>query len=73
MRFEMTFTGNDEQLLALAEELSGGLDTPDLGDAMGFFITQTMFEDLEYSVIRESFTLNCWITFDNFQWEGIQK
>lgn len=60
-----------EHLINLAEELSGGLDSHDLGDAMGFFNFQAMMNGMEYEVIREDCTLRVAIIFDLFKWEGI--
>jgi hypothetical protein len=61
----------EELLINIAEEMSGGLDSHDVGDAMGFFITHAMFNNMEFEIINEIYTLRCSIDFDSFQWEGI--
>ena len=69
MKLNLRWTGTDEALVALADDLcEGGLDSLDLGDAMGFFITETMNSDMELHIEHESGTLDAEIVFDLFSW-----
>lgn len=71
MRFHLEFTGTDEELIDIAEDMSGGLDSHDLGDAMGFFLTHAMMNDSEFSYPskNEGTELRGWIEYDLFEWE----
>jgi hypothetical protein len=73
MRTELEFItdcNNPEELLInIAEEISGGLDSHDLGDAMGAFISHAQFNDSEFEIINEIYTLRVAIVFENFEWE----
>ncbi len=77
MKMELEFITDcinpDELLINIAEEMSEGLDSHDLGDAMGFFLTHCMMENSELEIITEVYTLRCWIDYDVFQWEGIRN
>jgi hypothetical protein len=78
MRLKLEFDGTSEELVNIAEELARedgdafGLDSHDLGDAMGCFITHAMYSDSEFEIVREGRTLKCWIEYENFEWEGIE-
>lgn len=72
MIFKVEFSGTPEQFILLAQELSeGGLDSLDMGDAMGYFISRTMEEYYEFDVFRDEFELRASIVFDSFQWKTI--
>lgn len=74
MRLEIDFTGTPEELIEIAEMISEEpLDSRDLGDAMGVFITHAMFNDSEFTFThpRTGNTLMGWILYDLFKWEGI--
>lgn len=77
MRLELEFDGSDEELIQIAERIASpdSLDSRDLGDSMGVFITHAMFNDSEFSAICNcgKHTLMVWIHYDLFKWEGIQK
>lgn len=76
MRLKLEFDGTSEELVDIAEEIARedgdafGLDSHDLGDAMGIFITHAMYSDSEFEMIRNEHTLKCWIEYDLFEWEG---
>lgn len=76
MRLQLEWNGTPIQLIELCDELAKdgteyGLDSLDLGDAMGFIITETMIDGGEYKVIRGELELRAWIDYDLFNWEGI--
>lgn len=66
------FDGTVEELINLAEQMSEGLDSHDLGDAMGFFIFHAaMYNDFEMKCdCPEQHTLRVTVEFENFIWEG---
>lgn len=75
MTMELTFAGTTEELISIAEyQLSPeSLDSRDLGDAMGFFLTACMMEGGEWSGSMPGcdHLVQCTIDFDLFKWEGI--
>ena len=77
MNFELEFITDcinpEELLINIAEEMSGGLDSHDLGDSMGFFIFHAMMNGFEFEIITEVYTLRGTIDFDSFKWEGISN
>lgn len=73
MKMELHFTGTEEELLQIAEyQLEGELDSRDLGDAMGFFLTECMMNGGELSCGMPGIDglVQCTIDYDLFQWEG---
>jgi hypothetical protein len=73
MRMKIQWNGTQDELIKLADEMSEhGLDSLDLGDSMGFFLTYAMFNDSEFEIHSGENTLKGWIEYESFQWEGIK-
>ena len=74
MKMTLEFEGTAEQLIQIAEYQSEGLDSHDLGDAMGDFLTEGMHEGGEFPCGSPEFPdllVQCTIDFDSFSWEGV--
>jgi len=82
MKFELNWEGTEQELIDFSDREAKarngeefGLDSLDLGDAMGFWITETMLEDCElisYDEVTKQ-SISCSITFDLFEWKGLKK
>jgi hypothetical protein len=76
MKMTLEFSGTDEELIQIAEyQNEEPLDSRDLGDAMGVFLTLCMMEGGEFSCSKPGIEglVQCTIDFDLFQWEGIKR
>ena len=74
-RTKIEFDGTSEELIEIAEEMSEGLDSHDLGDAMGFFIFHaSLYNDFEVKCSHPCMkhTLRVTQEHDLFEWEGIE-
>lgn len=79
MRHTMTSDGSPDQIIALADELHpDGLDSLDLGDALGALIEyargQSEYTDGGGSVMiaGEGFTITVDSEWELFEWEGLE-
>lgn len=82
MTLELEWGGTEKELIdfsdACAKEDSGeafGLDSPDIGDAMGYWITECMLGTGEVSRYdgKSKNMLSAVISYDSFSWEGLKK
>ena len=76
MKMNLRFEGTDEELIRIAiYQSKDGLDSNDLGDAMGFFITECMMEGGDYTCGMPGIKgiVQCSIDYDLFQWNGISN
>lgn len=73
MKMTLEFSGTTEELIEIAEYQSEGLDSHDLGDAMGYFLTECMMEGGEFTCGKPGIEgiVQCTIEYDSFSWEGI--
>jgi hypothetical protein len=75
MKFTLEFDGTEDELIQIAEyQIEDELDSRDLGDAMGAFITLTMLNgNLEdtFGMPGCDHIVRCTIENDLFSWEGI--
>lgn len=75
MKLELEFNGTEEELIQIAEyQNEEPLDSRDLGDAMGVFLTLTMMEGGEFSCGMPGIDglVQCTIEYELFKWEGIK-
>lgn len=78
MALTLEWTGDEEGFIRLAEYIlaeSGdgmGLDSRDMGDAMGVIISETMMNDSELTMNFEGNLLTARIDYDLFSWEGLK-
>lgn len=76
MRMTLEFDGTEEELIQIAEyQNEEPLDSRDLGDAMGVFLSICMMEggELTCSMPGIDSLVQCQIEFDLFNWEGIEE
>jgi hypothetical protein len=76
MKFTLRFEGTDEELIRIAiYQSEDSLDSNDLGDAMGYFIQETMHEGGELTCGMPGIQgiVQCGFDYDLFQWEGISE
>lgn len=73
MRLELEWDGSEDELIEFIDFMSDeGLDSKDIGDAMGWIITETMANDCELKMkSNQGPTLVATIIFDLFEWRGI--
>lgn len=74
MKMELIFDGTTEELIRIAEyQNEGPLDSRDIGDAMGFFLTECMMAGGEFTCGMPGIEglVQCTIDFELFEWEGI--
>lgn len=74
MRLRIDFKGSEKELIEIAEQILGHeLESRDLGDAMGVFISEAMENDSEFTCDHKvtGNTLMAWIEYDLFEWDGI--
>jgi hypothetical protein len=75
MTLTLEFEGTEEELISIAEyQNEEPLDSRDLGDAMGVFLTLTMMEGGEFTCSMPGVEglVQCTIDTDLFQWEGVK-
>lgn len=78
MKLTLEWTGDEEGFIRLAEYLlseSGdnlGLDSRDMGDAMGVILSETMANDSELTMNFEGNLLTARIDYDLFDWKGLK-
>lgn len=77
MQLVLEFMGTEEELIQIAEyQNQSPLDSRDLGDAMGVFLSLTMMEgdsECTFGMPGIDNLVRCAIDYDLFKWEGIQS
>lgn len=70
MKLTLEWDGTDEELIALADSRSEeGLDSLDLGDAMGWVIQECMDAYYELEILHDGHRLYAALVFECFSWE----